>query len=73
MKNFFLPQSRTRYIGEAVATATFRVSSLTFLVLFIVEYLEPGFFANWLHPGWILLVAIASSILLILCKAEPKS
>jgi hypothetical protein len=41
----------------------FRVSLLTFVGLFVVEYVEPGFVTNWFNPVWVLIIMLMSGIL----------
>ncbi len=42
----------------------FRVSFITFLILFIIEYLEPGFVTNWFNPVWLLIIGIISATII---------
>lgn len=41
----------------------FRVSALGFVVLFIIEYIIPGFVTSWFNPIWLLIIAIISGII----------
>lgn len=46
-----------------IATLVFRVSLATFMLLFFVDYLEPGFVTNWFNPLWLLLLAVVSGMM----------
>lgn len=50
---------------QQINQSIFRVSLITFLILFLVEYLEPGFVTNWFNPVWLLIITIVSGILVI--------
>ena len=43
----------------------FRISFITFVILFAVEYFLPGFVANWFNPIWLLIIALISGIIQI--------
>lgn len=43
----------------------FRTSFILFVIIFIVEYIFPGFVTNWFNPVWFLIIAIISGILLV--------
>jgi len=58
MFNFFKPKIKTTTLD-----IIFRISFLTFLVLFAVEVIIPGFVANYFDPAWFLIIAIFSGIL----------
>jgi len=58
MLNFLKPKTKTTTID-----IIFRISSVTFLVLFVVEVIIPGFVANYFDPAWFLIIAIFSGIL----------
>lgn len=51
-----------------VVSQIFRFSFITFVILFLVEYLEPGFVTNWFNPIWLLILALISSILALVNK-----
>lgn len=40
----------------------FRVSFVTFLVLFAVDYAFPGFVSNWFNLVWLLILAAVCGI-----------
>ena len=48
---------------QDLAAIIFRVSSITFMAVFMAEYLCPGFVTNWFNPAWILLIALISVIM----------
>jgi len=44
----------------------FRFSLLIFIILFIIDYVLPGFVTNWFNPIWFLIIAILSGIITII-------
>lgn len=60
--NFFQPKQN---FWLELCRLIFRVSFLTFTVLFIVGYLIPGFVTNWFNPIWLLIIAIISGIIVV--------
>jgi len=51
-----------------LSTIIFRVSFVSCLVLFIVDYLIPGFVTNWFNPIWLLIVALISGLIVVIFK-----
>lgn len=41
----------------------FRIFFAVFMILFIIEYIEPGFVTNWFNPIWLLIITIISAII----------
>jgi len=58
----FFKRHRFHFLVEP-ARVVFRVSIVTSFLLLAVEYLLPGFVANWFNPLWVLLLAAGSGIL----------
>ncbi|MFA6410186.1 MAG: hypothetical protein WCW26_01265 [Candidatus Buchananbacteria bacterium] len=46
-------------IGQMV----FRFALITFLILFGLDFIFPGFVTNWFNPIWFLLLALFSVII----------
>lgn len=42
----------------------FQVSFISFLLLFIADYIFPGFVTNWFNPIWLLIFSIICTIIL---------
>lgn len=42
----------------------FRISFITFIVLFITDYFLPGFVTNYFNPIWLLIIAVISGIII---------
>ncbi len=53
-----------------LAKIIFRISLITFIVLFLAEYVEPGFVTNWFNPILILLLALITGSLVLLIKKD---
>ena len=58
----FFKRHRFQLLAE-LARSVFRISVVASMLLLLVEYLEPGFVANWFNPLWVLLLAAGSGIL----------
>ncbi len=43
----------------------FKISSVTFIIFFVVEYFLPGFVTNWFNPIYLLIFAIISAIIIV--------
>lgn len=67
LKLNFLKKKHSPWLEAA--QAIFRVSSITFMFLFGVEYFIPGFSTNWFNPIWLLVGAIVSGLLVV---AQPE-
>jgi len=63
LKIDFLKQEEKFFLG--LAEIIFRFAFITFLVLFVLDYLFPGFVTNWFNPIWLLFAAIISGIVYI--------
>jgi hypothetical protein len=50
---------------EDLTRIIFRLSGLAFLVLFVLDYFQPGFVTNYFNPIWLLILALASGIVLV--------
>jgi len=50
---------------QGLSKVVFRVSFILFLIIFIVEYLYPGFATNWFNPIWFLIISLISVIILV--------
>ena len=46
-----------------LAAVIFPVSFITFLALFAVDYVFPGFVSNWFNPVWLLIIAAVCVII----------
>ncbi len=60
--HFFKKRQRSQLRFE-LAAAVFRVSLVAFLLLLVIDFLEPGFVSNWFNPLWVLLLVVVSGIL----------
>jgi len=61
LKIDFLKQEEKFFLG--LVEIIFRFTFITFLVLFILDYLVRGFVTNWFNPIWFLIIALISGII----------
>ncbi|OGY43440.1 MAG: hypothetical protein A2729_04700 [Candidatus Buchananbacteria bacterium RIFCSPHIGHO2_01_FULL_39_14] len=64
MRLFKIFQSKTK-IFPAVAKIIFYYSFFIFLILFLLDYLAPGFVTNYFNPVYLLILAVISGIIII--------
>jgi len=58
--NFFKPKEHF-FLG--LARIIFRIATVTFIVLLLIDYILPGFVTNWFNPIWLLIIAIIAGII----------
>lgn len=59
--NFFEKAEDDFWFG--LSQIIFRISFITFIVLFVVDYFLPGFVTNWFNPIYLLIIALVSGIM----------
>ena len=60
--------NKNQRLGIEIVEAVFRVTSVSFIVVFAVEYFVPGFATNWFNPVWLLITAFITGTIMIFKK-----
>ena len=61
---------KTQPLWYGIIKLIFQVSFVTFAILLILEYFEPGFATNWFNPLWLLILAVLSGIIVVSTKYD---
>jgi len=59
--NFFKKAEDSFWLG--LTRIIFRISFITFIILFAVDYFLPGFVTNWFNPIYLLIIVVVLGII----------